>query len=80
MKRLYVYDRFKSMGVGRSLCTALIQEAKNQGYKKMRLDTLGRMQPAVLAGALTGGDEMGVRRLVGADVLGGADRTGAGLP
>jgi len=47
MKRLYVYDHFKNMGVGRSLCTALIQEARNRGYKKMRLDTLSRMQSAI---------------------------------
>lgn len=47
MKRLYVYDRFKNMGFGRSLCAALIQEARNQGYKKMRLDTLGHMTSAM---------------------------------
>lgn len=46
MKRLFVYDQFKSKGVGRKLCTALIQEAKNMGYEKMRLDTLGRMEAA----------------------------------
>lgn len=47
MKRLFVYDQFKSKGVGRSLCTALIQEAKNLGYEKMRLDTLGGMKAAI---------------------------------
>lgn len=47
MKRLYVYDRFKNKGIGQRLCTALIQEAKNQGYEKMRLDTLGRMKSAI---------------------------------
>jgi len=47
MKRLYVYDHFKNKGVGRSLCTALIREARNLGYKKMRLDTLGRMKSAI---------------------------------
>lgn len=47
MKRLYVYDNFKNMGVGRRLCTALIQEARNRGYKRMRLDTLSRMQSAI---------------------------------
>jgi GNAT superfamily N-acetyltransferase len=47
MKRLFVYDQFKSKGVGRSLSTALIQEAKNRGYDRMRLDTLGRMKSAI---------------------------------
>jgi GNAT superfamily N-acetyltransferase len=47
MKRLFVYDQFKSRGVGRSLCNALIQEAKDLGYDKMRLDTLGRMKTAI---------------------------------
>ncbi len=47
MKRLFVYDLFKSKGVGRSLCAALIQEAKELGYEKMRLDTLGRMKAAI---------------------------------
>jgi putative acetyltransferase len=47
MKRLSIYEHFKSMGIGRSLCTALIQEAKNLAYEKMRLDTLGRMQAAI---------------------------------
>ena len=28
MKRLYVYDQFKNKGIGRRLCTALIQEAR----------------------------------------------------
>ena len=47
MKRLFVYDLFKRKGIGRSLCTALIQEAMNLGYEKMRLDTLGRMKAAM---------------------------------
>jgi putative acetyltransferase len=47
MKRLFVYDQFKSKGVGRSLCIALIREAKNLGYQKMRLDNLGCMNAAI---------------------------------
>lgn len=46
MKRLYVYGRFKGQGIGRRLCIELIDEAKRMGYKKMRLDTLGRMGAA----------------------------------
>ncbi len=47
MKRLFVYDKSKNRGVGQSLCTALIKRARNMGYKKMRLDTLERMTPAI---------------------------------
>lgn len=47
MKRLYVYDQFKNKGIGRRLCIALIQEARNLGYEKMRLDTLDRMKSAI---------------------------------
>ena len=47
MKRLYVYDQFKNKDIGRRLCIALIQEARNLGYEKMRLDTLDRMKSAI---------------------------------
>lgn len=47
MKRLFVYDSFQGMGVGRLLCTELIRAAKDLGYEKMRLDTLERMKAAV---------------------------------
>jgi GNAT superfamily N-acetyltransferase len=47
MKRLFVYDKFKNKGVGRSLCMALIRKATDLGYEKMRLDTLGRMKAAI---------------------------------
>jgi putative acetyltransferase len=47
MKRLYVYDAFKSLGAGRRLCSALIQAATGLGYERMRLDTLERMEAAI---------------------------------
>jgi ribosomal protein S18 acetylase RimI-like enzyme len=39
MKRLFVHDRFKGQGVGRRLCTALIETARSDGFELMRLDT-----------------------------------------
>lgn len=47
MKRLYVYDQFKNKGIGRRLCIALIREARNLGYEKMRLDTLDRVKSVI---------------------------------
>ena len=47
MKRLFVYDQFKGLGVGRKLCEQLIDQGTNMGFKSMRLDTLARMKPAI---------------------------------
>lgn len=46
MKRLYVIDEFRRKEIGRKLCEALIQRAGALGYKKMRLDTLERLDRA----------------------------------
>ena len=47
MKRLYVRPAFRSHGIGRELVQALLLEAKIKGYKKVVLDTLERLQPAI---------------------------------
>jgi ribosomal protein S18 acetylase RimI-like enzyme len=47
MKRLFVYERFRRRHIAHALCKELIHEAKEMGYAKMRLDTLGRMKAAM---------------------------------
>ncbi len=47
MKRLYVRPEYKGKGIGRALTERIIKEAKLHGYKKMRLDTLDRLERAV---------------------------------
>jgi ribosomal protein S18 acetylase RimI-like enzyme len=46
MKRLYVIPQHRGQGIGRILARAVISEAREKGYKKMRLDTIATMKEA----------------------------------
>ena len=46
MKRLYVRDAYRGLGIGKALISMLIDEAKKLNYRYIRLDTLATMKDA----------------------------------
>jgi putative acetyltransferase len=48
MKRLFVRPAYRSISLGKTLSNELILEAKKRNYKTMVLDTLKKLQPAIL--------------------------------
>ena len=47
MKRLFIRQKWRGQGYGRRLAEAIIKEAREAGYAKMRLDTLARLMEAL---------------------------------
>jgi ribosomal protein S18 acetylase RimI-like enzyme len=47
MKRMFLPVRFRGLGIGRALAERIIGEARNAGYRLMRLDTSLRQREAI---------------------------------
>ena len=47
MKRMFVAEDFRELGIGRALTARVIAEAKQAGYRAMRLDTSHRQSEAI---------------------------------
>lgn len=47
LKRLFVRPTYRGRGVGRRLVERVVAEARRRGYRRLRLDTLEGMRPAI---------------------------------
>ncbi|MCE7058874.1 GNAT family N-acetyltransferase [Dyadobacter sp. CY343] len=48
VKRMYIQPGFQGAGIGKALLNALIEKARELGYKTVKLDTLGPKMPAAV--------------------------------
>ncbi len=47
MKRMFVADAYRGLGIGRALATRIMAQAREVGYRTMRLDTSKRQAEAI---------------------------------
>ncbi len=47
IKRVFVDDAVKGLGIGRQICIAAMDQAKADGYSRMALDTMRPLTPAI---------------------------------
>jgi ribosomal protein S18 acetylase RimI-like enzyme len=47
IKRLYVVQQGRGLGIGKALVTAILKEAARLGYREIKLDTLPHMTQAI---------------------------------
>lgn len=47
VKRMYIRQQFRGLGLGRELIQRLLSEARHRGHRRVVLDTLGRLTPAI---------------------------------
>jgi putative acetyltransferase len=59
LKRLYVRQAYRGMGLGRQLTEAAMREAAERGYEWLRLDTLATMTAAIAMYRAMGFEEVG---------------------